>query len=98
MSGSFYSTQTADALIYSDECVFDGIVVMPDGTNDVTVTVYDNSTGSGSTPVPTFTFSGTGGAQALMMPCSVRMGTGIYVNVTVAGGGTVEYTVYYRNQ
>ena len=92
-----FVTATADSAIVAKPCFFAGITVTPDGTNNVTVSIYDNaSAGSGSKPLPTMTFAGNGGTQYLGPPHVVKMTNGIYVDVTVAGGGTVEYTVHYQ--
>ena len=87
--------KTADATILTGTGYFHQIIVMPDGTNDVTVTVYDNTASSGTKILPTMTFSGTGGAQATP-PVWVGVNTGIRVDITTVG--TVAYTVYYRGR
>jgi len=86
--------KTADAAIMTTSGAFYGIVVMPDGTNDVTVSVYDNaSAAAGTELVPTLTFAGDGGAQWFAPPYPIHCFNGIYVDVTVGGGGSVGYSV-----
>ncbi len=46
-------SQTADALIYTGEGVFYGIMVATDATNAVTVSVYDGTTATGTKLIPT---------------------------------------------
>jgi len=87
--------QTADATIHTGAGFFHQIVIMPDGTNDVTVSIYDNTASSGKEILPTLTFAGDGGPQA-SPPVWVRVDTGIRVDVTTAG--TVAYVVLYRDQ
>ena len=96
--GSWANTsgeQTADATIMTGSGYFHQIVVMPDGTNDVTVSIYDNTASSGTEFLPTLTFAGDGGPQA-SPPVWVRAGTGIRVDVTTAG--TVGYVVLFRKE
>lgn len=88
--------QTADATILTGSGYFHQLLIMPDGTNDVTVTIYDNTAASGTKILPTMTFSGTGGAQA-SPPVWVTVSNGIYVDVSLAAG-TVAYTVLYRDK
>lgn len=87
--------KTADATVLTGGGYFKQIVVMPDGTNDVTVSVYDNTASSGTKLLPTLTFAGNGGPQA-SPPIWVRVDTGIRVDITTAG--TVAYTVMYRSR
>ena len=44
--------KTADALIYSGKCVFDGVTVVTDGTNNVTMSVYDGNSNAGRPITP----------------------------------------------
>lgn len=87
--------KTADATILTGAGYFRQIVVMPDGTNDVSVVVYDNTASSGTKLLPTLTFAGDGGPQA-SPPVWVSVDTGIRVDITTAG--TVAYTVLYRSR
>lgn len=87
--------KTADTTILTGGGYFKQIVVMPDGTNDVTVSVYDNTASSGTKILPTLTFAGDGGPQA-SPPIWVRVDSGIRVDITTAG--TVAYTVLYRSR
>jgi hypothetical protein len=87
--------KTADATILTGAGYFKQIIVMPDGTNDVTVSIYDNTASSGTEILPTLTFAGDGGPQA-SPPVWVSANTGIRVDVTTAG--TVAYVVLYRGK
>lgn len=92
-SQAFTSNKTADALIYTGSGEFKGFVIQPDGTNDVTITFYDNTSATGTKLVCTMTFDGAGGPQALQLPVAVPFFNGIYADVTT--NGTVEYTVLW---
>jgi len=86
-------TQTVDNLIYTGACYFKGLLVQPDGTNDVTITLYDNTAGSGTKIIATLVFAGDEGAQALQIPVRIQCWAGIYADITTAG--TVEYSIFW---
>jgi len=91
------STKTADAVISDSSCFFKGMLVQPDGTNDVTITLYDNaSAASGSKVIATMTFAGDGGPQALTIPVRIKCTNGIYADITTSG--TVEYSIFYAGR
>ena len=84
--------KTADALIKTGSGYFLGIIVMPDGTNDVTISSYDNTAGSGTEFLPTLLIPGDGGPYVLMMPSALEVRNGIYIDITL-GAGTVAYAI-----
>lgn len=92
---SYSGTSEGDALIASGRAEFHGITITGDGTNAVTVDIYNNTAGSGDKITPTLNFpqSATSKTQAYGVNPPVSCGTGIYVDVTTAG--TVSYTVYF---
>ena len=89
--------KTASALILTGAGFFHQLIVQPDGVNDVTVSVYDNTAASGTKILPTIVFAGDEGPQATP-PVWIYVDAGIYVSISVAGGGTVAYTTLYRKQ
>ncbi len=91
--------QTLDAAITATKGIFRGILVATDGTNSVTVSIYDNATtNSGTELIPTtvITSSATDRAQLIALPFDVYFLNGIYVDITTSG--TAGYVVYYRNK
>ena len=92
------SRQTDDATIHTGVGWLYGIWVETDGTNDVTVTIYDNTAASGTKIGNTFTVEASKRFRAIDFGNStpVPFNTGLTVDVTTAG--TVEYTVFYRGQ
>ncbi len=88
-----YSVKTADALIHTGPALLLGFVVMPDGTNDVTVIPYDQTSAAVPKALPSLVFPGDEGPQALALPAPLRCDNGIYIDITTAG--TVEYAVLY---
>ena len=92
------SAQTASAAITTTSGYLHGIMLATDGTNSVTISVYDNaSAASGTTLIPTqvVTTSAANRSTAINISPAVIFYNGIYVEITCSG--TVGYTVYYRN-
>jgi hypothetical protein len=92
------ATQTASALITTNAANFHGITVITDGTNAVTVDVYGNTSAAVPKLIPTWlvTSSATDRAQTYSIYPPIRSESGIYVNISVAGGGSASYMVYYQ--
>jgi len=90
------SQQTESAACVAEACYFHGIAVITDGTNVVTLDIYDNaSAASGTKLIPTWviTTSSTNKYAGFDAPQPIRCKNGIYVNITCSG--TVKYIVYY---
>lgn len=90
--------QTASALIHTGDALFAGIVVATDGTNAVTLDVYDGTTTGGTKVIPQTVIpsSATNRSWALSIDPGLLVRSGIYIVVSVAGGGSCAYTVYYK--
>jgi len=89
--------QTGSALLLTGTGVFYGILVMTDGTNAVTVDIYDNTSAAGTAKfIPTWVVptSATDRAKSAWIAPGHSITTGIYVNITCSG--TVKYKVYYE--
>jgi hypothetical protein len=92
------TTKTDSAAIITTSGFCGGITVITDGTNTATVDIYDNaSAASGTKIIPTWyvTSSSTNRAQTYNIFPPVKVNNGIYVNLSVAGGGSASYMVYY---
>jgi len=79
---------------------FHGILFTTDGTNTVTVSIYDNATAAaGNELIPTsyITSSAANRLSSISIDPPVKYHNGIYVHVAVAGGGAVSYMVYYED-
>jgi len=90
------TSQTASAAIATSPGYLHGIVVITDGTNSVTVDIYDNaSAASGTKLIPQWivTTSSSNRAQSYSIDPPIKFSNGIYVVVTTSG--TVTYMVYY---
>jgi len=96
-SAIYTADQTA---VYSGDCWLYGLVVATDGTNDVTVEVYDSLTNAGTQVFPDWiaTTSSANRMSAISFDPPLQMTTGISVDITVGGGGSASYVVYYRAQ
>jgi len=89
---------TSGTLAVSGACVFRGIIVNPDGTNDVTINLWDNTVVSGTTRIlpQNVVFTGNGGLQVFGIAEGLPAYNGIYVEVTCAG--TYQYQVTYDKE
>lgn len=86
--------ETASKAIRTSRCAFAGIIVATDGTNDVTVDVYDNADGAtGTRLVPQFVVDGADDIGGILFEPVVKCQRGIYVDITTAG--TCKYVIYY---
>ena len=90
--------ETGDKLIYTGKGLLGGIVLVLDGTNSVTVSIYDGTSSSGRalTPPMIFTTSSTTRIGAFGIDPSESFKDGLYVDITTAG--TVSYIVYYEER
>ena len=89
---------TASGLAVTGACSFGGIIIKTDGANDITVNVYDSLTASGNKLIPTDTLiTGASRLVAIDFNPPLNCTTGVYVSVSVAGGGgSATYQVIYR--
>ena len=90
------AVKTESALIHTGGTMFSGILVATDGTNAVTLDVYDGTTTGGTKIIPQIVIptSSSNRSFALSIDPGVLVRSGIYVAVTCSG--TVGYTVYYK--
>jgi hypothetical protein len=95
------ASKTASAAVLASPGYFHGITVVTDGTNTATVDVYDNSLGTaaGNKLIPQWPVvsSSTNRVQAYNVYPPIRVMSGITVILSVAGGGSATYMVYYSN-
>jgi len=87
---------TADKVAMNTSCYMWGYLVGCDGSNDPTVSIYDNATAaSGTELIPTATYDASAlGMNGAMFPEAVMAANGITVSVTL-GSGTCEVVVLY---
>lgn len=87
---------TASGIAYTGSGWFNGFVLRTDGTNNVTVNIYDGVAATATLLIPTNTVvPGTDYYFGYRPPSPIRIRTGIYVTVAVAGGGACSYQVLY---
>jgi len=90
---------TATASVLSTAGFLYGIMVVTDGSNDVTIDLHDNaSAASGDKLVPTMVLNAVSNSRVISIPFSVPIAysKGIYATITTSG--TVKYNLYYRQQ
>ena len=93
---SISTGKTSSALIVTGSGIFLGLLIKCDGTNDLTLNVYDAITATGTQLIPTdFVFDGTIKANSLGLAPGIRFATGLYLEIAVAGGGSCEVQALY---
>jgi hypothetical protein len=87
-------SNSTDALIWTGDVNFQGILLATDGTNACTVSVYDNTSAAGTLLMPTTVVptSATDRSRGFYFNLPVRANTGLYVDITCSG--TCSYVVY----
>jgi hypothetical protein len=87
--------QSADATVYTGGGWFYGIILTTDGTNSVTVDIYDNTAASGTKLIPTTVIPSSAAERSASIGFGspVNFSNGIYVDITTSG--TAGYMVYY---
>lgn len=85
---------TASGIIMSGPGVLHGLVIITDGKNAVTITLYDNTTNAaGTMTLPaSMVFAATPQTQAVGFTPPLVVRSGVYATIAIAGGGTA--TVY----
>jgi hypothetical protein len=85
-------TSNGGSVICGEPCFFYGFMLGLDGTNDPTITFYDNaSEASGEEIIPTNTYDASIlGLNGAMLPVPKYCKNGIYVGITQAGTTEIE--------
>lgn len=87
---------TPGVTIEGGSALFGGVLVFTDGTNDPTLTIYDNITNSGRMLVPATTYDAVYyGNQGFMPGFPIIMNDGIHIVVSL-GAGTGYIVVFHR--
>lgn len=92
------ATLTADAAAVTGAGFLYGVVIVTDGTNAPTIAMYDALSATGTKLVPDLVLTATPRVQTLSLDPALAFNLGVYVDVTVGGGGTIAYMVYYRKK
>lgn len=82
---------TSSGQAYTGSGTFHGFIIKCDGTNDVTINVYDNTSAAGIKLMPTDSiFDGTIKLNALSFNPGVFFDNGIYIEITCAGATEIK--------
>lgn len=102
MPGDLYvvssGEKSASALVQTGPAFFFGVAITTDGSNSVTMAIYDNTEGSGDKICPDLVAPASATNRVYTFEANPPVGAneGIYVDVTCAG--TYDYVVYFRSQ
>jgi len=87
---------TSSGLAVNSQCAFYGIMVRTDGSNNATVTVYDNTSGAGAPLLPdSIVVLGSARHTKIWLDKPIVAQNGVFISVTCAG--TFSWQVYYDN-
>jgi len=93
---SITAPATASGVAVSGAVAFFGVIVKTDGVNDVTINIYNGANAAGDKIIPTdMVIAGRERTWALSYVPAVKCVGGIYVTISVAGGGTATYQILY---
>jgi hypothetical protein len=88
------TTQTGDVALTATGGLLAGLMVITDGTNTVTMDIYDNATAaSGKKLVPTMPITTSSTNRISTFALDVPYHNGLYFDITCSG--TVSYMVYF---
>lgn len=90
--------KTASAAIVTGAGKLCGVMIATDGTNAVTLNIYDNTAASGTKLIPTRVIptSSTSRGWSVGFNPAIPFKTGLYISVSTAG--TVSYVPYVSPQ
>ena len=87
--------KTADSAAVAEAGYLCGIIIATDGTNAVTLDMYDNATAaSGTNIVPTLVITTSASNRGTAIAVNRAISNGVYVDITTSG--TLSYVVYYK--
>jgi len=81
--------KSADATIKSGKTVLAAVLVLTDGSNDATLTIYDNTSASGTKLLEVTVPAAD---RYALFPLWVRANNGLYADISGTGA---QYIVYY---
>ena len=92
------AVKTGSACILNGKGLFYGTMFTTDGTNAITVDIYDSTTPSGTQIIPQWviTTHAADRARTLSFALPLHVSNGIYVKTTCSG--TLEYIVYFEER
>ncbi|MDA3807191.1 MAG: hypothetical protein PF440_04675 [Thiomicrorhabdus sp.] len=92
----YSADKTADAIISTTRVNFFGMIVIDDGTTDVTVEIYDGTDATGTLIVQSLTFvaNSDNPNHVLSFDPPIVCYDGMFVDITTSG--TTSYKVYYN--
>jgi len=90
----YYDHNTASDIVTSEDAVFYGLYMVTDGSNDVTVEIFNGTSDAGDVIVIETVVPGAAEFFSFSQEPAIYCPDGIYIKLTTAG--TVNTTVYYE--
>ena len=88
--------KTADGVIKASSGSLCGVIIATDGSNNPKVVIYDNPSAASGTKLFEMTVVAGDLRGGAIFSDMISASTGMYLDVTVGGGGSVDVIVYYR--
>lgn len=87
---------TGTGTVVTGKTVFCGLLVTTDGTNDVTITLYDNTSAAGTKLMPgSPVFKGSDNIGGIEFDKGILAEIGIHIVISVAGGGSCTIQIIH---
>ncbi len=84
----------SSSIVYAKPCKLTDLAVYTDGTNQVTVILYDNATTASGTVIGKVVVPGASLNGGLVIPTPVRALDGIYISLSGTGGTAIVFYNY----
>ena len=89
------NSTTADGVGHAHKCYLVKVKCKTDGTNNMTVKVYDNASAASGNVVAEFTVIGADLKGGELFE-NLKMSNGVYIDATIAGAGTGTWWVEFK--
>lgn len=89
------NSSTADGVGHAHPCYLVKVKGKTDGTNNMTIKVYDNASAGSGNVVAEFTIIGADLKGGEVFD-DLRMSNGVYIDATIAGSGTGTWWVEFK--
>ena len=82
---------TSSSAVVAQKCLFGGILILTDGTNDATIIAYDNASAASGDKIWEAKITGVDNYGGGILPHPIRCTNGIYVTVSGTGASCIVF-------